>query len=27
VPRVEFFVALALVAIVIGLIWAAKHHP
>ena len=27
VLRVEFFVVLLLVAIVIGLIWAAKHHP
>ena len=26
VLRIEFFVALMLVAIVIGLIWAAKHH-
>lgn len=27
VRRVEFFFALLLVAIVIGLIWAAKHYP
>jgi hypothetical protein len=27
VLRIEFFVALLLVAIVVGLIWAAKHHP
>lgn len=27
VLRVEFFVVVLLVAVVIGLIWAAKQHP
>jgi hypothetical protein len=27
VLRIEFFVVLLLIAIVVGLIWAARHYP